>query len=171
MVKLCDFGFARTLAQPGEAYTDYVATRWYRAPELLVGDTKYGRCVAVPHSLCSLRVKTISSRSSRLHVNYALLSYMSTLYYRNSFPWVTLIFCNYFCHLLLTCWSVLCSLRWQRFETFLRVERSSSGLCCFFTSERSIFGRSAVWWLKCSLATRSSPATPTSINSTWLFAL
>lgn len=45
IVKLCDFGFARTLAQPGETYTDYVATRWYRAPELLVGDTKYGRYV------------------------------------------------------------------------------------------------------------------------------
>lgn len=43
VVKLCDFGFARTLAASGEAYTDYVATRWYRAPELLVGDTKYGR--------------------------------------------------------------------------------------------------------------------------------
>ncbi|KAK2161914.1 hypothetical protein NP493_1551g00045 [Ridgeia piscesae] len=40
VVKLCDFGFARTLAQPGEPYTEYVATRWYRAPELLVGDTK-----------------------------------------------------------------------------------------------------------------------------------
>ena len=43
VVKLCDFGFARMLAQPGEIYTDYVATRWYRAPELLVGDTKYGK--------------------------------------------------------------------------------------------------------------------------------
>lgn len=45
VVKLCDFGFARTLtsAAEGGAYTDYVATRWYRAPELLVGDTKYGR--------------------------------------------------------------------------------------------------------------------------------
>ena len=32
-----------TVAPPGEAYTDYVATRWYRAPELLVGDTNYGR--------------------------------------------------------------------------------------------------------------------------------
>ncbi|KAM6401177.1 cyclin-dependent kinase-like 2 isoform 2-T2 [Pluvialis apricaria] len=40
VIKLCDFGFARTLAASGEAYTDYVATRWYRAPELLVGDTK-----------------------------------------------------------------------------------------------------------------------------------
>ncbi|NXC41611.1 CDKL2 protein, partial [Penelope pileata] len=47
VVKLCDFGFARTLAASGEAYTDYVATRWYRAPELLVGDTKYGRAVDV----------------------------------------------------------------------------------------------------------------------------
>lgn len=33
--KLCDFGFART-AKPGEELTDYVATRWYRSPELLL---------------------------------------------------------------------------------------------------------------------------------------
>nr|XP_027194793.1 cyclin-dependent kinase-like 4 [Dermatophagoides pteronyssinus] len=46
IVKLCDFGFARTLI-PGENYTDYVATRWYRAPELLVGDTNYGPAVDV----------------------------------------------------------------------------------------------------------------------------
>ncbi|CAJ1085727.1 LOW QUALITY PROTEIN: serine/threonine-protein kinase MAK-like [Xyrichtys novacula] len=47
VVKLCDFGFARTLTMPadGGVYTDYVATRWYRAPELLVGDTKYGKPV------------------------------------------------------------------------------------------------------------------------------
>ena len=45
VVKMCDFGFARTMTSPAEAgvYTDYVATRWYRAPELLVGDTKYGK--------------------------------------------------------------------------------------------------------------------------------
>ncbi|XP_063042660.1 cyclin-dependent kinase-like 4 [Engraulis encrasicolus] len=47
VLKLCDFGFARTLALPGEPYTDYVATRWYRAPELLVGDPKYGKAVDV----------------------------------------------------------------------------------------------------------------------------
>ncbi|XP_076044863.1 cyclin-dependent kinase-like 4 isoform X2 [Oratosquilla oratoria] len=46
VVKLCDFGFAR-LMNPGENYTDYVATRWYRAPELLVGDTLYGPPVDV----------------------------------------------------------------------------------------------------------------------------
>ncbi|XP_053208727.1 cyclin-dependent kinase-like 1 isoform X2 [Panonychus citri] len=46
IVKLCDFGFARTLSPNGN-YTDYVATRWYRAPELLVGDTQYGPAVDV----------------------------------------------------------------------------------------------------------------------------
>ncbi|XP_033627587.1 cyclin-dependent kinase-like 1 isoform X2 [Asterias rubens] len=47
MLKLCDFGFARILTGPGDDYTDYVATRWYRSPELLVGDTKYGPPVDV----------------------------------------------------------------------------------------------------------------------------
>ena len=35
------------VSDPGENYTDYVATRWYRAPELLVGDTQYGPGVDV----------------------------------------------------------------------------------------------------------------------------
>ncbi|XP_007910513.1 cyclin-dependent kinase-like 4 [Callorhinchus milii] len=47
VIKLCDFGFARTLAAPGEIYTEYVATRWYRAPELVVGDTNYGKPVDI----------------------------------------------------------------------------------------------------------------------------
>ena len=40
-LKLCDFGFARSIGQ-AENLTDYVATRWYRAPELLLGSTNYG---------------------------------------------------------------------------------------------------------------------------------
>lgn len=44
-LKLCDFGFARTLAGNGARYTDYVSTRWYRSPELLVGDEAYGKPV------------------------------------------------------------------------------------------------------------------------------
>lgn len=47
VLKLCDFGFARTLAGPGAKYTDYVATRWYRSPELLVGDVEYGKAVDI----------------------------------------------------------------------------------------------------------------------------
>eukprot|EP00754_Rhynchopus_humris_P046625 Rhum_TRINITY_DN6178_c1_g1::Rhum_TRINITY_DN6178_c1_g1_i1::g.19296::m.19296/K08824/CDKL; cyclin-dependent kinase-like len=47
-LKLCDFGFARMTGSAGSAggsssgpYTDYVATRWYRSPELLLGTTRY----------------------------------------------------------------------------------------------------------------------------------
>lgn len=37
-VKICDFGFARVVKKNNrEELTDYVATRWYRPPELLVG--------------------------------------------------------------------------------------------------------------------------------------
>jgi serine/threonine protein kinase len=35
-VKLCDFGLCRSVAEtagPSPVLTDYVATRWYRAPE------------------------------------------------------------------------------------------------------------------------------------------
>ncbi|RLN65452.1 hypothetical protein BBJ29_001155, partial [Phytophthora kernoviae] len=47
VLKLCDFGFARPLASAGAKYTEYVSTRWYRAPELLVGDVSYGKGVDV----------------------------------------------------------------------------------------------------------------------------
>ena len=48
-LKICDFGFSRPLPQnfrgprlEGGKMTDYVATRWYRSPELLLGYTDYG---------------------------------------------------------------------------------------------------------------------------------
>ena len=40
-LRLCDFGFACSQPGEGEALTDYVATRWYRAPELLLGSNHY----------------------------------------------------------------------------------------------------------------------------------
>ncbi|XP_026204157.1 mitogen-activated protein kinase 15 [Anabas testudineus] len=50
VVKLCDFGLARSLNQIQEdsgnpALTEYVATRWYRAPEILLGSTRYTKGV------------------------------------------------------------------------------------------------------------------------------
>lgn len=36
IVKLCDFGLAREI-RSAPPFTDYVSTRWYRAPELLLG--------------------------------------------------------------------------------------------------------------------------------------
>ncbi|CAL5975154.1 Mitogen-activated_protein kinase [Hexamita inflata] len=49
-LKLCDFGLARTLESSSQeaanpVYTDYVATRWYRPPELLLGSPKYDKPV------------------------------------------------------------------------------------------------------------------------------
>ncbi|NXV00193.1 MK15 kinase, partial [Cettia cetti] len=49
-VKLCDFGLARSLCQLGEdqpspALTEYVATRWYRAPEILLASRSYTKGV------------------------------------------------------------------------------------------------------------------------------
>ena len=41
VAKVCDFGFARLLKKEGEDLTDYVATRWYRSPELLL-TPRYG---------------------------------------------------------------------------------------------------------------------------------
>jgi len=46
-LRLCDFGFARILnANSKSPLTDYVATRWYRSPELLLGDN-YGKEVDI----------------------------------------------------------------------------------------------------------------------------
>jgi len=47
VVKLCDFGFARGIKTANFQYTDYVSTRWYRAPELLVGDASYQQSVDI----------------------------------------------------------------------------------------------------------------------------
>lgn len=45
-LRLCDFGFARTMASDAPL-TDYVATRWYRAPELLLGSTSYSKDIDI----------------------------------------------------------------------------------------------------------------------------
>jgi cyclin-dependent kinase-like len=42
LINLIPYLACLSLAGPGEIYTDYVATRWYRSPELLVGDPNYG---------------------------------------------------------------------------------------------------------------------------------
>lgn len=41
-LKLCDFGFARSIKNNKDNLTDYVATRWYRPPELLLTSGQYG---------------------------------------------------------------------------------------------------------------------------------
>lgn len=47
VLKLCDFGFARSIRGDNSGlFTDYVATRWYRSPELLLG-APYGKPVDI----------------------------------------------------------------------------------------------------------------------------
>jgi cyclin-dependent kinase-like len=45
-LRICDFGFARVLNNKQGNLTDYVATRWYRAPELLLSPN-YGKEVDI----------------------------------------------------------------------------------------------------------------------------
>lgn len=51
LMKVADFGLARSIGAVEEevnqnaVLTDYVATRWYRAPEILLGSTRYTKAV------------------------------------------------------------------------------------------------------------------------------
>ncbi|KAF9111614.1 serine/threonine protein kinase, CMGC, CDC2/CDK sub [Mortierella sp. AM989] len=44
-LKIADFGLARPFKPEGEDYTSKVVTRWYRPPELFLGQKKYGPAV------------------------------------------------------------------------------------------------------------------------------
>lgn len=49
-VRVCDFGLCRSVKEctaPTPVLTDYVATRWYRAPEILLGSTNYSKGVDI----------------------------------------------------------------------------------------------------------------------------
>ncbi|KAM0898006.1 hypothetical protein ACQ4PT_022198 [Festuca glaucescens] len=46
-LKICDFGLARTNNTKGQFMTEYVVTRWYRAPELLLCCDNYGTSIDV----------------------------------------------------------------------------------------------------------------------------
>lgn len=48
-LKICDFGLSRPiiedLSKKKYVYTEYIATRWYRAPEVLLSWYKYHQAV------------------------------------------------------------------------------------------------------------------------------
>ncbi|XP_042493357.1 mitogen-activated protein kinase homolog 1-like [Macadamia integrifolia] len=46
-LKICDFGLARISCSKGQFMTEYVVTRWYRAPELLLCCDNYGTSIDV----------------------------------------------------------------------------------------------------------------------------
>ena len=55
-LKICDFGLARYLFQKDEAnhLTQYIATRWYRPPEVLLSWTRYNKSVDIWSAGCIL---------------------------------------------------------------------------------------------------------------------
>ncbi|KAJ7830475.1 mitogen-activated protein kinase-2 [Mycena leptocephala] len=55
-LKICDFGFARSVASVGQNYrmTDYVATRWYRAPEVMLSASMYTKAIDMWSVRCIL---------------------------------------------------------------------------------------------------------------------
>jgi cyclin-dependent kinase-like len=47
-IKICDLGFARTVpSATNPKMTDYVATRWYRPPELILGRDDYDKSIDI----------------------------------------------------------------------------------------------------------------------------
>jgi len=62
-IKLCDFGLARAVDSEDmpDDLTDYVATRWYRAPEILLGSSLYDFSVDMWAAGCIL-AELISGR-------------------------------------------------------------------------------------------------------------
>ncbi|KAJ8397307.1 hypothetical protein AAFF_G00441410 [Aldrovandia affinis] len=85
-VKLCDFGLARSLTQVQEeagnpALTEYVATRWYRAPEILLGSPRYTKGVDMWSVGCVLGAlfREINQLMCTLpESNHALLTTLTT---------------------------------------------------------------------------------------------
>ncbi len=47
VLKIGDFGLAKSFGSPNRIYTHQVVTRWYRAPELLFGSRMYGTGVDI----------------------------------------------------------------------------------------------------------------------------
>jgi len=49
-LQICDLGLARLTSEMSDnnlAMTEYISTRWYRAPEVIMGDPKYGQPIDI----------------------------------------------------------------------------------------------------------------------------
>lgn len=47
VLQIADFGLARGLEEPNKVYTSCVVTRWYRPPELFLGEKKYDESIDI----------------------------------------------------------------------------------------------------------------------------
>ncbi|GEQ67261.1 hypothetical protein JCM33374_g925 [Metschnikowia sp. JCM 33374] len=87
ILKICDFGLARAISvtpsnHSEEPITNYVATRWYRAPELILRSTHYGKEVDMWAVGCILgelygRQPLMPGKSS-VHQLHEIIKYLGT---------------------------------------------------------------------------------------------
>lgn len=86
LVKVCDFGLVRSVAkfedQEPAIMSEYVATRWYRAPEILLGSHTYTKGVDIWSFGCMmaelLRGKPLFAGNSTLNQLEKVLSWTGT---------------------------------------------------------------------------------------------
>eukprot|EP00123_Amoebidium_parasiticum_P022747 comp9415_c0_seq1/m.4462 comp9415_c0_seq1/g.4462 ORF comp9415_c0_seq1/g.4462 comp9415_c0_seq1/m.4462 type:complete len:381 (-) comp9415_c0_seq1:19-1161(-) len=111
-LKICDFGLARVSNSVApDIYTEYVATRWYRAPEIMLNSRAYSRSIDVWSVGCILAemlggrplfpgkhyinqlqlilnvVGTPSPEDLNAIVNEKARNYIQSLAYRPKVPW------------------------------------------------------------------------------------
>lgn len=70
-LKICDFGLARVDDPNGDrlVMSDYVATRWYRAPEVILSRERYTKA-GNTRALTSLSAHSIPSCCACVHVRH-----------------------------------------------------------------------------------------------------
>lgn len=81
-LKIADFGLARVMAAQARTYTVEVVTLWYRAPELLLGATKYGNEVDLWSAGCIVAemalTKPLFSGTSEIDTIFKIFQLLGT---------------------------------------------------------------------------------------------
>ncbi|CAJ0586417.1 unnamed protein product, partial [Mesorhabditis spiculigera] len=82
VIKLADFGLARSLSLPSRVYTHEVVTLWYRAPEVLLGSAYYSSGVDVWSLACifaeMVRGKPLFAGDSEIDQLYTIFRILGT---------------------------------------------------------------------------------------------
>jgi mitogen-activated protein kinase 3 len=92
-LKICDFGLARPNTE-NEFMTEYVVTRWYRAPELLLNSSDYTAAIDVWSVGCIflelMNRKPLFPGKDHVHQMRLLTQVIETKYKRKHFTYVVL---------------------------------------------------------------------------------